>query len=132
MVRLAKICLLLGSLGLVGATGSNPQSVEGPPPNGVRKITFKQMLTTGLKCRRPEEFDYVDEIVAMVDLGYLDKHMVLGTFFYARQQSGHIPLPYFQQALQDRARKDGKVVPGVQPGPGANGRQTRPSRRLDP
>ena len=125
MVRIAKICLLLGSLSLVGATGSNPQSVEGPPPNGVRKIRLRQMLTTGLKCRRPEEFRYVDEIVTMVDLGYLKKDLVLGTFFYARQQSGHIPLPYFQQALQDRAKKEGKVVPGLQPGTGANGGVTR-------
>jgi hypothetical protein len=121
MKRIAQVCLLLGTLTCVMGAGQNPQSVEGPPPNAVRKITLKQMLKTGLKARRPEEFRYIDEIVAFVDDGYLSKHMVLGTFFYARQQSGYIPLPYFQQALQDRARKDGKIVPGLQPGPGAKG-----------
>ena len=57
--------------------------------------------------------------------GYIKKHLVLGTFFYSRQQSGHIPLPYFQQALQDRAKKEGKIVPGLQPGTGANGGAVR-------
>lgn len=121
MTRIARIGLLLIVLSAAMGAGQNPQSVEGPPPNAVRKITFKQMLTTGLKCRRPEEFRYIDEIVLMVDTGYLRKHMVLGTFFYARQRSDYIPLPYFQQALQDRAKKEGKVVPGLQPGPGAKG-----------
>lgn len=120
MTRFVRISLLLSCLWLATGAGQN-QSVEGPPPNAVRKITFKQMLKTGLKARRPEEFRYIDEIVYLVDIGYLRKHLVLGTFFYARDQSEHIPLPYFQQALVDRARKEGKIVPGLQPGTGARG-----------
>lgn len=118
MPRLLACCLLGGCLALsLPQRGlAQNQSVEGRPPNGVRKITFKQMLKTGLKARRQEEFEYIDEIVRLVNIGYLEKNMVLGTFFYARQCSSYIPLPYFQQALVDRAKKDGKKVPGLQPG----------------
>jgi hypothetical protein len=115
------MCLVLGFVWVGVCAGQNPQDVEGPPPNGVRKITLRQMLKTGLKCRRPEDFQYANTIADLVDIGYLRRHMVLGTFFWARQQSGHIPLPYFQQALFDRAKKDGKVVPPLEPGPGARG-----------
>ncbi len=121
LTRRFALCLVLGSLWAGTCAAQDPQSVEGPTPNAVRKITLRQMLKTGLKCRRPEEFQYANIIADMVDTGYLRRHLVLGTFFWARQQSGYIPLPYFQQALYDRARKEGKVVPGLQPGTGAEG-----------
>lgn len=69
--------------------------------------TLKETLEKGLKCRRNVEFQFVAQVVALVDASLLPQDVVLGTFSWARKQRDDIPFPYFQAALRERAKKYG-------------------------
>ena len=74
-----------------------------------------------LKCRRPEEFAYVNLITAKVDAGELPLPLVLSMMQWARKRSrqeveahrrkSDIPFPYFQEGLQRRAAEIGVTLP---------------------
>ncbi len=99
---------LLGLTGLTAVTGRIFAQSPKPLAPG-RVIDLRDMLTTGLKCRRPVEFAYIDGIVALVDAGVLPESLVRSTFAYARKRRPY-PLVYFQQALRRRAKKLGIAV----------------------
>lgn len=99
---------LLGLTGMMSVAGRIFAQGNKPLAPG-RTITLRDMLTTGLKCRRPEEFAYIDGVVALVDTGVLSESLVRSTFVYARKRRPY-PLVYFQQALRRRAKKLGVAV----------------------
>ncbi len=101
-VRLLGLTGMMSVAGRIFAQGSKPLAAG-------RTITLRDMLTTGLKCRRPEEFAYIDAVVALVDAGVLSESLVRSTFAYARKRRPY-PLVYFQQALRRRAKKLGVAV----------------------
>lgn len=80
------------------------------PVSPGRTIDLRDMLTTGLKCRRPEEFAYIDAVVALVEAGDLPESLVRSTFAYARKRRPY-PLVYFKFALRTRAKKLGVALP---------------------
>jgi len=98
----------LGLTGLMSFAGRLSAQGNKPLPPG-RTITLRDMLTTGLKCRRPQEFAYIDMVVALVEAGTLPESLVRSTFAYARKRRPY-PLVYFQQALTRRAKKLGVTV----------------------
>ncbi len=100
---------LLGLTGLTAITGRIFAQSSPKPLAPGRVIDLRDMLTTGLKCRRPEEFAYIDGIVALVDSGVLPESLVRSTFAYARKRRPY-PLVYFQQALRRRVKKLGIAV----------------------
>jgi hypothetical protein len=83
--------------------------------------TLNEMLRSQLKCRRPEEFAYVDLVTAKVDSGELPLSMVLSMLKWSRKRAiaemesrkrkTDIPFPYFQQGLMLRAQEIGVDLP---------------------
>lgn len=76
-------------------------SGEGDVPNLYDTLRF------GLKCRRPEEFEFVALVVAKVEAKVLPLDMVLSMFKWSRERRPHFPFPYFQVGLQKRAAEIG-------------------------
>lgn len=74
--------------------------------DGALQITLREMLAKGLKARRPQEFAYVDRVVAFVDSGDLPRKEVEQVFLWARQQQRY-PFQYFQFAMSKKARRYG-------------------------
>ena len=106
--------VLFLTLGLTLATAINCPRVafcDSPVGPGTQ-ISLKDMLNKGLKSRRPEDFEYIDAVVLLVDLVVLPESMVRGTFFWARKKYRR-PLQYFQQALYLQAKKVGIDAPSL-------------------
>jgi hypothetical protein len=70
---------------------------------GVTGLDLKTQLEKGLRARRPVEFEYISEIVGLVETGELPRNLVTTTFVWARKQPTR-QLQYFQFALQTRAK----------------------------
>ena len=71
-----------------------------------RQVTLKDRLEKDLKARRPQEFAFIANVVALVDKGILSRRLVDGTYLWARNKRRH-PFQYFQYALKVRARRRG-------------------------
>lgn len=74
------------------------------------ELDLKGQLEKGLKARRPVEFQYIAQIVAMVEAGTLPRKYVDATFIYARKTK-HRPLQRFQFALDAQVRPLGINLP---------------------
>lgn len=70
---------------------------------GVVGLDLETQLQKGLKARRPVEFQYISEIVELVEKGELPRKLVVTTYLAAQQRRRH-PLQWFQLALEARAR----------------------------
>lgn len=83
-----------------------PAEAADPPPvdaGGVQGLDLKTQLQKGLKARRKVEFQYIDEIIQLVEDGDLPREYVTTTFVWAIRQPSRA-LQYFQFALQARVR----------------------------
>jgi len=71
-----------------------------------------QQLKSGLKARRPVEFTFIAKVVTMVENDELPLDLVMSTFIWTRNnpQAREYPFVYFQQALRERAKKQGISV----------------------
>jgi hypothetical protein len=86
-----------------------------------QQATLNELLRSVLKCRRPEEFAYVNLVTAKVDAGQLPVALVLSMMQWARKRSRQevenhrrktdIPFPYFQQGMHLRAAEIGVDLP---------------------
>lgn len=85
--------------GALAAFACRPLSV---PAQQVPNLT--QTLRSVLKCRRPEEFAFVDLVVSKVNLGVLPEALVLSMMKWARERRDDIPFPYFQEGIRRRAK----------------------------
>jgi hypothetical protein len=70
-------------------------------------LSLESVLSAGLKCRRPVEFDYIKKVAKKVDNGTLPHALVESTFFWARRQHEQYPYISFRYALEIRAKKLG-------------------------
>jgi len=75
-------------------------------------LDYLSQLNMGLKARRPVEFDYIQQVVAMVDQGLLPKTLVDTTFVWAYKKPTR-RLQYFQFALRARANQLGYPTPDL-------------------
>ena len=90
-----------------------------------QQATLNETLRSVLKCRRPQEFAYVDLVTAKVDQGILPRPLVLSMMTWARDRSrkevasgrrkNDIPFPYFQEGLRLRAAEIGVSLPAFSP-----------------
>ena len=96
MVLVGLVCLLLRN----NVLAAEPAAVAA---GGVTGLDLKTQLQKGLRARRPVEFEYINEIIALVESGELPKPLVTTTFVWARKQPTR-QLQYFQFALQTRAK----------------------------
>jgi hypothetical protein len=73
---------------------------------GSSGVSLRDQLARGLRARRPVEFQFVDQVVALVEQGVLPLTMVQTTYLWARRKSTY-PFAYFMVALTRRARAIG-------------------------
>lgn len=113
VIRLAVFIVALSAANVVLAqTGpANPatDTVLQDQATADNQLTLKDALEKGLKARRPEEFEFIDRVVFLVEEGVLPKRLVQSTFFWARQHP-RIPAVYFEWALRARARRLGILL----------------------
>lgn len=103
---MTKSRILIVALAL--AFGSSNSALAHTPPKpieagGVTGLDLKTQLEKGLKARRPVEFEYIAQIIALVEAGDLPRPLVVSTFGWARKKQNR-QLQYFQFALQARAK----------------------------
>lgn len=90
-----------------------------------QQATLQETLRSVLKCRRPQEFAFVELVTQKVQQGKLSKSMVLSTMSWARKRAqdeaaagrrkNDIPFPFFQEALRRQAAALGVELPGFEP-----------------
>ncbi|HEX4130103.1 MAG TPA: hypothetical protein VHZ24_08675 [Pirellulales bacterium] len=105
---------LFVALALLVATAIHVQAA-GPAAIGTNPgiaIDLKTQLEKGLRARRPVEFAYIAEVVAMVEVGAIPKSLVDSSFLWARKQRSR-QLQYFQFALQRQANRIGVITPSL-------------------
>ena len=86
-----------------------------------QQATLNELLRSVLKCRRPEEFAYINLVTQNVDSGDLPVALVLSMMKWARKRAVEerhagrrktdIPFPYFQEGLHRRAAEIGVNLP---------------------
>jgi hypothetical protein len=92
-----------------------------------QQATLNELLRSRLKCRRPQEFAYINLVTHEVDLGHLPPALVLSMMKWACERSSKevaagrrktdIPFPYFQEGLHRRAAEIGVDLPAFNVGP---------------
>ena len=93
----------------VVAASQNPGSV------GVVVADLEDQLNAVLKSRRPEEFKFIADVVAMVEDDTLPLQLVTSTFLWVKnkKQKEKFPWVYFERALRIRAARVGIKLPEV-------------------
>lgn len=76
-----------------------------------RPPDLHDQLQKGLKARRPEEFEFIDRVVTLVDQGKLSLKLVNSSYGFAKkraaQQRRDYPIVYFRRALEVQADRAG-------------------------
>lgn len=102
--------IVLAALSAGGlAMAAEPAPVDG---GGVTGLDLQTQLEKGLYVRRPVEFEYIAEIIELVEEGKLPRNLVTTTFTWAQKKPVR-KLQYFQFALEVRARKLNVELPDL-------------------
>ena len=73
------------------------------PVGGAEVISLEDQLKTGLKARRPEETEFIEEVARLVNAGRLPRKLVDSTFMWALRRRTSYPFPAFERALRLQA-----------------------------
>jgi hypothetical protein len=73
------------------------------PVGGTEVISLEDQLKTGLKARRPEETEFIEEVARLVNAGRLPRKLVDSTFMWALRRRTSYPFPAFERALRLQA-----------------------------
>ena len=128
-LRVIAFSALLAAVGvsLTGSQGSAIEIEDLPRPvtpadrlkAGGRQVKLYDMLRVGLKAKTEADFEYIAEVVKLVNEGKLPRDMVDSSFLYARYRykthPGSFklrPMVYFQPSLTARAKKIGVIIEG--------------------
>lgn len=98
---LAALALLLAVAppGAVTARADDSSRTGG----GADEISLEDQLKTGLKARRPEEVEFIEDVVRAVNAGALPRKVVESTYIWAVRRRQTWPYPAFERALRIRA-----------------------------
>jgi len=97
------------AIGLLGLAGNQVSAAQQPNPTpGVSgpAVDLRIQLEKGLKARLPREFDFIEQVVHLVDTDQLPRDLVESTFLWARAKKPY-PFPYFETGLRVRAARRG-------------------------
>jgi hypothetical protein len=92
---------LLMTLALCALPGPWIRAEE--PVGGAEVISLEDQLKTGLKARRPEETEFIEEVARLVNTGKLPRKLVDSTFMWALRRRTSYPFPAFERALRLQA-----------------------------
>ena len=73
------------------------------PVGGPAVISLEDQLKTGLRARRPEETEFIEEVARLVNAGKLPRKLVDSTFMWSLRRRTNYPFPAFQRALRLQA-----------------------------
>jgi hypothetical protein len=77
------------------------------PVGNAEVISLEDQLKTGLKARRPEETEFLEDVARLVDTGKLPRKLVDSTFMWALRRGQAYPFPAFERALRLQADRLG-------------------------
>jgi len=86
-----------------------PLGSWGPAPGACQAANvanLRDRLEKGLKARRPQEFDFIDQVVTLVEKDTLKRKLVDSTFLWARRKPKN-QFQYFEHAMRLRAKRAG-------------------------
>ena len=86
-----------------------PQITNNPQTSGA-VASLEQALKSGLRARRPIEFNFIAIVIEKVNANELPIDLVQSTYLWARKKKPY-PYPYFERALRERAAKQGITLP---------------------
>ena len=92
---------LFMALALSALPGSSGRADD--PVGGAEVISLEDQLKTGLKARRPEETEFIEEVARLVNAGKLPRKLVDSTFMWALRRRTNYPFPAFERALRLQA-----------------------------
>jgi len=72
-----------------------------------KNANLNETLRSVLKCRRQDEFAFVESVATKVDQGDLPKEMVLSMMQWSKERRPEFPFPYFKEGIKRRAAKIG-------------------------
>lgn len=98
--RLLVAAFLLGLAPLAVAHASEPSKVG-------TVLGLEDRLKTGLRARRPEENDFLEQVARLVRSGELPVKLVDATYLWAIQRQQKYPYPLFERALRIQAGRIG-------------------------
>ena len=110
---IATALALLATERLLGPEAIAQQSTN-PTSNQGRQLTLREQLVTGLRAFTKADFDFIDEIVILVDQGKLPRRLVNSTFLWSRDRAARRsfyrrlrPMVFFRPAMIARAKRLG-------------------------
>ena len=80
---------------LIAESAEDPPGTGTPMP-GLTVVDLEQQLKSGLKARRPLEFDFIKAVVQKVKDKELPIDLVQSTYLWARRRQPY-PYPYFER-----------------------------------
>ena len=95
----AVFLFLAGALSVLPDTWTRAEE----PVSGAEVISLEDQLKTGLKARRPEETEFIEEVARLVNTGRLPRKLVDSTFMWALRRRTNYPFPAFERALRLQA-----------------------------
>lgn len=99
--------LALNSVVGQDGTGYNPtNSID-----STHLSNLEDQLRFGLRCTQPAQIEYIRVIVSAVETGQIPRAMVNLVYRWALQRNPKVPLPYFQFAMRELARRRGVTLP---------------------
>lgn len=97
--------LLLAVVLLGFAPIAAPSAAEKTTPGA--ETSLADRLKTGLKARRPEEKEFLDQVAHLVRTGALPAKLVDSTYLWAVQRQRKYPYQLFERALRIQADRLG-------------------------
>lgn len=89
-------------------------SAQGNPANPIdssKYVRLEDQLRYGLRCVTPAQIEYVGIIADAVEQGRIPRVMVNLVYRWALERNPSVPLPYFQIAMRELARRRGITLP---------------------
>lgn len=99
--------------------GKRTAAQQGNSLNSAERLTdqniasLEDQLTRGLRAVTPEQKQFVQLVVALVEQGKLPRAMVNLVYKWAKERNDSIPFPYFEYALRLLSKRRGVVIPDV-------------------
>lgn len=93
---------------------------EGVSFNGAEQDTSRiaplaDQLKNGLRVVAPDQMQFVQVVVAYVEMGKIPRAMVNLVYKWALERNPRVPFPYFQFAMKVLAKRRGVNLPNALP-----------------
>ena len=100
-----RICLFVLATA-VGVLGIGVVAAKADEKNA----NLNETLRSVLKCRRQDEFAFVESVVEKVNQGDLPRDLVISMMQWAKDRRPEFPFPYFKEGIKRRAAKIGVTL----------------------